>query len=185
MSEDLFVLAKSNDFANWMSINDTIMGGSSQAICSSSSEGLSLKGFIIEEKGGFVSCRSNIFSPPIDLSRFTGIQLDVEGEGRTLKFAISCKRSGLNLVTDVFWGGLRWVTQFETRTSGRSCIRIPFDDLVPTIRAKPFPLPLVFNSDSVEQLQLLHSKFGTTGNLNSGFMAGSFHIILHSISAYV
>ena len=62
---------------------------------------------------------------------------------------------------------------------------IPFKDFRPTIRAKPVPIPLKFNSKSISQLQLLYSKFGTAGDLNIGFQAGTYQILLRSISAYI
>ena len=78
-------------FNEWTAINDTIMGGSSQAACSVSEEGLVLKGNLVEEGGGFVSCRSPEFIPSINLSKFRGLSLEVDGEGRTLKLALACK----------------------------------------------------------------------------------------------
>ena len=67
------------------------MGGSSLAKCRSSEKGLFLEGNLVEEGGGFVSCRSPIFDKPFNLSKYSGLILDVEGEGRTLKFAIACE----------------------------------------------------------------------------------------------
>ena len=60
MSEPTKLLS-SNDFNEWFSLNDTIMGGSSEAVCKTSSKGLSLEGVVVEEKGGFVSCKSPVF----------------------------------------------------------------------------------------------------------------------------
>ena len=40
---------------------------------------------LVEAGGGFVSCRSPRLQPPLDLSPFSALQLDVEGEGRTLE----------------------------------------------------------------------------------------------------
>ena len=116
-------------------------------------------------------------------SGFHGIQLDVDGEGRTLKFAISCG-DGFNRFSKFVGGGVRWVAEVQTNKLGITAVKIPFKDFQPTIRAKPIPLPLKFSTSSIIQLQLLCSKFGTTGNLNSDFKAGPFHILLCSISAY-
>ena len=62
--------------SEWKPLNDSIMGGESDAVCNVIKEGLVLQGQIVEEGGGFVSCRSQLFSPPLDLSSFKGIDLD-------------------------------------------------------------------------------------------------------------
>ncbi len=173
-----------NYFLNWLTINDTIMGGSSQATCKNTSTGLCFDGTLIERDGGFVSCLSPILSPPLDLSEFQGIVLDIEGEGRTLKFALS-SGDKISTISKIFSGGVKWVREFKTNEFGVTNIRIPFDTLQPTIRAKPVSLPLKFNSGMIIQFQLLCSKFGIAGDFSSDFRPGPFCITLHSISAYV
>ena len=63
-------VVSSSDFDDWFSLNDTVMGGSSKAVCRSSSKGLSLEGVVVEEKGGFVSCSSLKFLPLLNFSSF-------------------------------------------------------------------------------------------------------------------
>ena len=75
-------------FAGWHSLNDTIMGGRSQGQCQSGSTGLVMTAEVVAEGGGFVSCRSPLFSPPLDLSAQAGLQLELEGDGRRYKLAI-------------------------------------------------------------------------------------------------
>ncbi len=178
-----YLIAGPKDFDNWTTINDTIMGGSSQARCESTSEGLLMKGELIEENGGFVSCRSPVIAPVLDLSDFVGIELDVEGQGQTLKFAISCG-DGVTRISDYFSGGIRWVSELKTNKKGNTIIQIPFNDFQPTIRAKPINLPLSFSSNSVQQLQLLYSRFGTGGRRNHEFKTGPFCFYIRSINAY-
>ena len=88
---ELSKVVSSSDFDDWFSLNDTIMGGSSKAVCRASSKGLSLEGVVVEEKGGFVSCKSPIFSPLLNFSNYQGFELKIAGKGRTLKFGVSCK----------------------------------------------------------------------------------------------
>ncbi|WP_269623043.1 CIA30 family protein [Prochlorococcus marinus] len=183
MPLEKLLIGTSSEFSNWISINDTIMGGSSIATCKTNDSGLSLEGELIEENGGFVSCRSPVFSPPLDLSLYDGIKLQVDGQGRTLKLAISCS-DNVSRFTEVFSGGLRWVAEFETKKQEMTSVKIPFVNLEPSIRANPIRLPLKFSSHSVYQFQLLYSKFGTAGKLNSGFKAGPFRILLSSLSVY-
>ena len=43
---ELEKVVSSSDFDDWFSLNDTIMGGSSKAVCRASSKGLSLEGVV-------------------------------------------------------------------------------------------------------------------------------------------
>ncbi len=184
---ELSKVVSSTDFDDWFSLNDTVMGGSSKADCRASSKGLSLEGVVVEEKGGFVSCKSPIFSPLLNLTSYQGFQLKIEGKGRTLKFGVSCRYSIFGLkefLLDKSPGGLRWVAEIETKRFGTTIIKVPFESLEPTVLAKKLSLPCKFKSDSISQFQLLHSKFGRPGELNPGFKAGKINFVLQSISVY-
>ncbi len=184
---ELSKVFSSNDFDDWFSLNDTIMGGSSKAVCSASSKGLSLEGVVVEEKGGFVSCKSPIFSPLLNLSNYQGFELRIEGKGRTLKFGVSCKYGIFGLrefFLDKSPGGLRWVVEIDTKRFGTTIIKVPFESLEPTVLAKKVSLPIKFKSNSISQFQLLHSKFGRPGEINPGFKAGKISFVLKSISVY-
>ena len=184
---ELSKVVSSSDFADWFSLNDTVMGGSSEAVCRASSKGLSLEGIVVEEKGGFVSCKSPIFLPPLNLSNYEGFELKIEGKGRTLKFGVSCRYGFFGLrefFLDKSPGGLRWVAEIETKRFGATTIKVPFESLEPTVLAKTISLPIKFKSDSIIQFQLLHSKFGGPGELNPGFKPGKINFVLQSISVY-
>ena len=176
-------LIQGSGFSDWKSLNDTIMGGSSLAKCRSSEKGLFLEGNLVEEGGGFVSCRSPIFDKPFNLSKYSGLILDVEGEGRTLKFAIACEKKPLSL-SNLLKGDIRWVASIPTKGNGVSRIKIPFKDLEPARRAKPVRLPLGFDPTCINRFQVLHSKFGQPGKMNSGFFSGPIKVLIKSISAY-
>ena len=176
-------LLKGSDFSDWEALNDTIMGGSSLADCRSSERGLFLEGNLVEEGGGFVSCRSPVFKKPFNLSNYSGLIVDVEGEGRTLKFAIACEKKSLSL-SNLLKRDIRWVASFPTQKEGISRIKIPFKDLQPARRAKSVRLPLSFAPNCINRFQLLHSKFGQPDKMNSGFLAGPIKVLLKSISAY-
>ncbi|KGG15163.1 MULTISPECIES: CIA30 family protein [unclassified Prochlorococcus] len=183
MSTENFSITSFDDFKNWNTINDTIMGGSSQAVCKLTPIGLSLEGNLIEENGGFVSCRSPLISPPLDISHYLGLQIDVDGQGRTLKIALLCSDS-FSRLTEFISGRVRWVAEVETDNLGTTNVQVPFSAFSPTIRARQLPFPLQFKPHCITQFQLLHSRFGTNGNLNQGFSPGPFRILLRSISAY-
>ena len=177
-------LIKGSEFSDWKSLNDTIMGGSSRASCRSSDKGLFLEGNLVEEGGGFVSCRSPIFDKPLNLSKYSGLIIDVEGEGRTLKFAIACEKKPLSL-SNLLKGDIRWVASIPTNKKGVSRIEVPFKNLEPARRAKPVRLPLRFDPTCVNRFQLLYSKFGQPGKINSGFSPGPIKVFIKSISAYL
>ena len=177
-------LIQGSEFSDWKSLNDTIMGGSSRASCRSSDKGLFLEGNLVEEGGGFVSCRSPIFDKPFNLSKYSGLIIDVEGEGRTLKFAIACEKKPLSL-SNLLKGDIRWVASIPTNKKGVSRIEVPFKNLEPARRAKPVRLPLRFDPTCVNRFQLLYSKFGQPGKINSGFSPGPIKVFINSISAYL
>ena len=176
------VLVQGQQFADWASLNDTIMGGSSRAGCRVVEEGLLLEGELIERGGGFVSCRSPRLQPPLDLSLYSALQIDVDGEGRTLKIALGCRDGALGL-TELIPGGLRWVIDVPTNPTGTTQVMVPFADLRPTVRAKPVGLPLRFDCGGITRIQVLHSKFGDAGDLNPGFRPGAIRLLIRSIRA--
>jgi hypothetical protein len=176
-------------FAGWHALNDTIMGGRSQGSCSVSQAGLRFTGELIEAGGGFVSVRSPLFSPPLDLSDFAGLRLDLAGHGRRFKLAVACA-DGVAGLTELIPGGLRWVHEFGTEAEGFSLVRIGFDQLTPSVRAQPIAklpmgLPLHFDAARITRLQLLHSKFDDAGGLNPGFRPGPIDLELQAIQAVV
>ena len=176
-------LIQGSEFSDWKSLNDTIMGGSSRANCRSTDKGLFLEGNLVEEGGGFVSCRSPIFNKPFNLSKYSGLILDIEGEGRTLKFVIACEKKPLSL-SNLLKGDIRWVASIPTNKNGVSRIKVPFKNLEPARRAKPVRLPVRFDPTCINRFQLLHSKFGQPGKMNSGFFPGPIKVLIKSISAY-
>ena len=181
------VVVAGDGFAGWQSLNDTIMGGRSQGQCRSGSEGLVMEAEVIEQGGGFVSCRSPQFAPPLDLSAYGALELELEGDGRRYKLAIACA-DGLAGLTELIPGGLRWVAEFATNASGVSVVTVPFNRLTPSVRAKPvqgLPLgaPLHFEASRITRLQLLHSKFGDAGGLNPGFRPGPLRLGIRAIRA--
>ena len=176
------MLIEGQQFADWASLNDTIMGGNSRAGCRVVDDGLLLEGELIERGGGFVSCRSPRLKPPLDLSPYSALQLDLDGEGRTLKIAIGCRDGALGL-TELIPGGLRWVIDVSTNPTGTTQVVVPFAELRPTVRAKPVGLPLRFDRSGITRIQVLHSKFGDGGNLNPGFRPGPIRLLIRSIRA--
>ena len=141
-------LVAGSGFSGWHALNDTVMGGRSSGSTSVGPEGLRFTGEVVEEGGGFVSVRSPLFSPPLDLSGARGLVLTLQGEGRRFKLAVACA-DGVAGLTELIPGGLRWVHEFGTAGEGLSRVEIPFEVLTPSVRAQPVAgLPLVSHAAS-------------------------------------
>ena len=177
------ILFQKKEFDSWNSLNDTVMGGSSIAVCESSNAGLILKGNIVEKGGGFVSCRSPKYDPFLDLSKYRLFQLRIDGQGRSFKFAVACQDELLGL-TEFIPGGLRWIKSFPTKRFGTTTVKISFEDLKPSIRANKVKFPFKFKPSKVKRIQLLHSKFGDQGLLNDNFKPGKIKVLIKSISVF-
>ena len=177
------VLFQKKEFEGWETLNDTVMGGSSSAYCENTNSGLLLKGNIIEKAGGFVSCRSSIYKPSLDINDYQSFELKIDGQGRTFKFAVACQDEVFGL-TEFIPGGLRWIKSFPTKKFGTTIVNIPFEELRPSIRANKVNLPFKFKSAKIKRLQLLHSKFGDEGNLNDKFIPGQIKVLIKSISVF-
>lgn len=174
-------------FQGWHALNDTVMGGRSRGACTTHPAGLHFDGEVVEEGGGFISLRSPLFSPSLDLSASRGLELVILGEGRRFKLAVACA-DGVAGLTELIPGGLRWVQEFGTNGEGATRVAIRFADLIPSVRAKPVEglplgLPLRFDPSRITRLQLLHSRFGDDGGPNPGFRAGPIHVEILAVDA--
>jgi hypothetical protein len=184
---DRLSVVQGEAFVGWHALNDTIMGGRSSGACRVGSHGLVFDAEVVEAGGGFVSLRSPLFSPPLNLSRWSALELELRGDGRTYKLAVACA-DGVAGLTELIPGGLRWVAAFPTVEGGISRVRIGFDQLTPSLRARPIEglplgMPLRFDPARITRLQLLHSRFGDDGQPNPGFRAGPLHLDLLAIHA--
>lgn len=181
------IVVSGEGFSGWHALNDTVMGGRSSGNCSVGLQGLRFDGEVVEEGGGFVSVRSPLFSPPLDLSFAHGLEIQLLGEGRRFKLAVACA-DGVAGLTELIPGGLRWVQEFGTEPEGLTRVSIRFADLIPSVRARPVEglplgLPLRFDPSRITRLQLLHSRFSDDGGANPGFRPGPIHLEIQAIHA--
>lgn len=182
------VIEAGESFRAWQSLNDTIMGGRSSGRCEISADGLLLVADVVAEGGGFVSCRSPLYAPALDLSDAQGVLLDFSADGRTYKLAVACG-DGMAGLTELIPGGLRWVIGFTTEPDRRQRLPLRFDQLRASIRARPvdrlpLSLPLSFDPARIQRFQVLHSRFGDDGEPNPGFRAGPLRFKLHSVESW-
>ena len=182
------VVFSGEGFAGWHALNDPIMGGRSRGqVQVHSDEGLIFDGEVVEQGGGFISARSALLSPPLDLSEFAGLQLQIDGAGRRFKLALACS-DGVGGLTNLIPGGLRWVVEFGTEAQGCSTVSVPWELLRASVRAQPvdsLPLGYVprFDASRITRMQLLHSKFDDQGGLNSGFRPGPIRFVVRQVLA--
>ena len=117
----------SMDIEPWRSINDGVMGGRSAGGMTQSEEGLTFEGRLsLENNGGFSSVRRLVSQ---DLTRATGVRIQVRGDGRQYQFRIRQNSA---------FDGVAWSAVF---TSGEKWqqIDIGFDQFAPVFRGRSVP----------------------------------------------
>lgn len=176
------LIATGDGFSGWTTLNDTVMGGRSQGTCSASSMGLLIEANVVAEGGGFISCRSPRWQPPLNLSSANAIEIQLVGDGRRYKLALATDDLA-GKIAGLLPGGLRWVRDFDTNQIGQTTVRIEFSALQPTLRANPIGVPLRFDSNRIAQIQILHSRFGDDGSENPGFSPGPLKLLVQKIEA--
>ncbi|ACK65301.1 NADH:ubiquinone oxidoreductase complex I intermediate-associated protein 30 [Rippkaea orientalis PCC 8801] len=162
--------------AAWGAVDDVVMGGISESSLRLVNQKAIFSGNVsTANNGGFASVRTRNFEPPLDLSGYEGIQLQVNGDGKRYKFIIRCEGK---------WDGLGYCYSFNTFSNRPSSISIPFNELIPVFRAKTVPDAGAFDASRVYSMQLMQTKFEYNGELNPRFSPGLFGLEIESIKAY-
>lgn len=160
----------------WGSLDDVVMGGvSSSAFRPQADHALFTGEVSTGNSGGFVSVRTRNFDPPIDLSDYTGIALQIKGDGQRYKFFLRDKDG---------WDALAYGYSFDTRADEWITVEIPFSELIAVFRAKTQADAPAFEPSSLRSLQLMLSKFEYDRALNPHFKTGPFCLRVRGISAY-
>lgn len=109
----------------WYVVNDSVMGGRSEGDVRIGDGELHFAGSTNTDGGGFSSIRTKRLE--LDLSRFAGIRLRVNGDGR---------RYTWRLATDARWRGreIGYWAEFETREGQWHTVDVPFSGFVPRFR---------------------------------------------------
>ncbi|MFC4260529.1 CIA30 family protein [Marinobacter lacisalsi] len=112
----------------WNSLGDQVMGGQSDGKLVSSAEGVGLfQGTVrLDNGGGFASVKADL-PAPVDASKWTGIELLAQGDGKTYKIGLRNSTDRRNIV---------YQHAFTPDTQDWSRIRLPFSDFIPTWRGK-------------------------------------------------
>ncbi|MEL6551985.1 MAG: CIA30 family protein [Cyanobacteria bacterium J06621_11] len=168
------------DLSAWGTLDDVVMGGVSQgAFLRSSEETIPSALFVgnvsTNNSGGFSSVRTQNFEPPYRFTGWTGLQLKVKGDGQRYKFILR---------NTAGWDSPAYIYGFDTVADEWTDVTVPFEEMIPTFRAKSMPSAPAFNPACTVSFQLMLSKFEYDGRLNPTFSAGPFKLAIASISAY-
>ncbi len=157
----------------WGALDDVVMGGVSQSSVEQNHSGALFTGFVsTANSGGFASVRTRNFSPPLNLSAYQGVQLQLKGDGKRYKFLMRDSNR---------WDSLAYSASFDTVRDEWITVRIPFETLRPVQRAKTVNNAPTLNLNSIQSLQFMLSKFEYDGGLNPHFEAGEFALLIGSI----
>jgi monofunctional biosynthetic peptidoglycan transglycosylase len=153
------------DAAGWQTINDVVMGGvSDSSFKSTTNNTVIFSGTVsLENNGGFASVRSP--ARPVDLQKFDGILLRVNGDGKNYK---------CSLRLDGSFDGINYQTSFSTTTNAWKEIRLPFSAFKPTYHGRTLN----------DRPALDPSKIQTVGFLISDKQEGPFTLEIEWIKAY-
>jgi NADH dehydrogenase [ubiquinone] 1 alpha subcomplex assembly factor 1 len=126
-SEVLFDFSNAAAINNWFRVNDNVMGGVSQSQIAASDSGTAVfSGDIsFQNNGGFATIQSD-FSPALDLSVYTGLELRLRGDGK--KYGVYLRDSR---------GRLAYQAVFETQAGQWQVIRLPFAAFEATSFGRP------------------------------------------------
>jgi len=159
----------------WGALDDVVMGGVSKSQAQVGDNALIFSGEVSTANfGGFSSIRTRNFEPPLDLSGWEGIELQVRGDGNRYKFFVRGEER---------WDSTAHAQSFDTVVSEWQTVRLPFSEFVAVFRAKTVPdSPL--NLFQVYAFQLMLSKFEYDGTLNPHFTSGAFRLEVRAIAVY-
>jgi monofunctional biosynthetic peptidoglycan transglycosylase len=149
----------SMDVEPWRSINDGVMGGRSAGGMKQSVEGLKFEGRLsLENNGGFSSVRRLVSQ---DLSRSTGVRIQVRGDRRQYQFRIR---------QNFGFDGVAWSAAFSSIKKWQQ-IDIDFDQFAPVFRGRLVPQAGPVVPSAIQQI----------GFLLADNKAGRFELEIRSI----
>jgi hypothetical protein len=160
----------------WGALDDVVMGGvSSSSFQTQEGAALFTGNVSTANSGGFASVRTRNFDPPLNLSTYSGLELQVKGDGQRYKFLIRDEDS---------WDSVAYSYSFDTTDNEWATVRIPFNETVPVFRAKTVKPSRPLNTSQIRSLQLMLSKFEYDGALNPHFKPGVFRLFVRAIAVY-
>ena len=145
-------------------IDDRVMGGISASSLLPGDGCAVFEGEVsFEHHGGFASVRSAPGS--WDLSGFSGIEIEVKGDGKSYKFSIT---------TDPRYESVVYRGRFVAPEEGWTSLRIPFTEFIPTFRGEIVPEAGPLDPASIDSF----------GFLISDRQEGRFSLNVRSVQAF-
>lgn len=134
----------------WQSFDDWVMGGRSSSQMQFGEQGAHFTGRIsLAKNGGFASIQSSM--PSLDLSDYTGISLNVLGDGKTYGF----------ILRDDSQTPLRYQASFKTKRDIWQTVYLPFDRFAPMAMCQALTVAPTLNRDKISAVGLIVShQFG-------------------------
>ncbi len=123
----LFDFGTLENMADWLIVNDGVMGGLSRSrfILSDSNTAIFSGNVTLENNRGFASTRTRAMQ--FQLDGFKGVLIRVKGDGKKYQFRIR---------TNNRFDGVSYRYHFETNTNQWQTISIPFNKCVPVFRGR-------------------------------------------------
>lgn len=164
-SLSLYDFSDSAQAADWIVVNDGVMGGVSRSqVAWQADGGLRFSGVVsLENKGGFASTRTR--PRAYELAGYDGIWLRVRGDGQRYSFRIR---------TSGDFDRISYSYAFGTQAESWQELYLPFEDFVPTFRGRQLRGVPPLSAGAIRQL----------GVLISDKQAGPFSLSLDFIKAY-
>ncbi|MBE9076715.1 CIA30 family protein [Romeria aff. gracilis LEGE 07310] len=176
VQQPVFDFSESNPSDAWGSLDDVVMGGVSQSRLVWRDRAAVFTGRVsTDNSGGFTSVRTRNFEPPFIFSDWQGLRLRVRGDGQRYKFILR---------NDPGWDSPAYIYSFDTQAEQWLSINVPFQETVPTFRARSVPNAPPLDPAQIHSLQVMLSKFEYDKALNPHFEPGPFELAIASISVY-
>jgi len=142
----IFNFEDKGEIAQWVSINDNVMGGVSKGRASIwENNCLLFSGSTsLENNGGFASIRT--FPGDFELGGYKGIRIRVKGDGRDYQFRVR---------TDKNLDGVAFKHEFKTVENTWQEIELPFESFLPTYRGKILKNVKPLNAGDIRRLGFL------------------------------
>lgn len=140
---------------NWVIVNDTVMGGRSQATVEVQADMLIFSGELsLQNNGGFASTRRVFNNVTWDSNKFFEIKL--LGDGRNYQFRLRTNRNV---------DGVAYVANFKTEKNQIQTIRFKLSDFTPQFRGR-----LVQRAEKLDFTNIAQMGFMLADKREGGFM---------------
>lgn len=139
----IFDIKNDNDLANWIVVDDGVMGGLSEGSINMTDSGSALYSGTVrtENNGGFSSIRYGFDAK--DVSKCGAVKLKVKGDGKSYQFRLKANRSTAYSYSNNF------------KTSGEwEIITLALESFSPSFRGKQLNKPN-YAGDTMEEIAIL------------------------------